>query len=427
MPKPSRRTHLAVLAVLLAFAVLGFVRHIGVVAPDLSSSYVGCRLVADGESAHLFAHDSILFNAELDPAWLATAQHAHFAPLSLLHPYVQTPLWAWSLRPLCEHTDFPHFSLVFIALFLLATCATLWLAARFWSTHLFHPVWIAILCAAFSRTEPFKYALALVQTHILFLFLAVAAIILARRGHPIAAGILLALAASVKITPGFLVLYWLTTRQWRASISFLAASFALLALTVAATGPTVFLAYLAELRWLSSVLLVAFNNQSLAAAWMSHRLPAEFFTWRIYPMPAGLKLAGTLLCLAAPVVGGLLDRNVPNGTRPPYGAVFTMLACTLFTPIAWNHYYILLILPAIFLLDRSVDEFAARRRPHATLWLALLAVIVALNLYPIAFGAVLQVFKSFSILHSQFYSGLLALLALLLLRYIPKPNPNPAT
>ena len=419
MVRYPRNYQLAVLAVLSVFAAVMIGRHWDVAGTDLSSSYVGCRILANHQGTHLFAHDDDLFNVEEDPVWVATAERTNFAPIEDLHPYVQTPLWAWSLQPLCTHTDFPEFDHIFLVAFMLSISALIWLCARYWTRRLYHPLWIALLCAGYSRTEPFKYAISLVQTHILFLLLAVAALLLARRGHPILAGVLLALTASVKITPGFLLLYWLTSRQWKAAFSFLAASAALVVGAIAAVGTATFLAYLHELQWVSGVLLVAFNNQSLAATWMSGRVPSDPFVWQIYSLPPTLKFVGTLLCLAAPVFGGWLDWRSGSPAEPPYGAIFTLLATTLCTPIAWNHYFILLILPAMFLMERAAEDFGQRQFGPAVLWLTLFAAIVLLNLYPVSFGAVLMVFKAWSIERSQFYAGLLALVALLLLRRVP--------
>ncbi len=419
MTSPSRPRQIAVFAVLLVFTVFGTVRHLDVTGQDLSSSYFGCRIIAEGQSPHLFAHDAVNFSLEKDPVWIAIAKKVNFAPLGLLHPYVQTPLWGWSLEPVCERTNFTQFCQIFVLIFMLTTTGTIWLTARYWTAHLFHPGWLAIIYAAFYLTEPFKYAIFLVQTHMLFAFLSVAAVILARRGHGIPAGILLALAASVKITPGFLVIYWLTTRQWKASVSFVVASLALVAATFAAVGSASVLAYVHEIQWLSGVLLVAFNNQSIAAVWMTHHYPlSELYKWHIYALPTSLKLVGTLLCLVTPILGGLIDRRSPFGRRPPYGAVFTMLATTLCTPIAWSHYFILLIVPAMLILDRAVEDYREQRFQPVAVWLGTLAAIYALNIYPLfSYGTVLENHQYWSLPHSQFDSGLIALAALLLLRF----------
>ncbi|WP_344686968.1 glycosyltransferase family 87 protein [Terriglobus aquaticus] len=406
---------------LLLFTLFGVVRHLHYTAigEDLSSSYVGCRLLAEGQGSHLYSHDPQVFSKVLDPVWNETADRAQFAPLSRLHPYVQTPLWAWSLEPLCMHTTFPQFCDVFLVLVMLSLAGMIWLVVRYWAPSLFHPGWVALLCVAWILTEPFKYALFLTQTHPLYLFLTVLALVLARRGFPVWAGICLAVAAAVKITPAFLLLYWLMVRQRRAAVSFVAASAVLTILIVVTTGPSMFFMYLQELSWVSNVLLVAFNNQSLAAflATVMHpELRNEVIDWRIHALAPWVKWISLLLSVGITVLGGWLDRRNglialrPHGESepPPYGAVLAMLAATLLAPIAWSHYYIVLLVPAALLLDQ-------RRAQRAPLYLACAAAIFVLNVYPVAYRAIANQASSFSILRAQFDAGLIAMGAMVLL------------
>ena len=420
MNRPNRSHQVAIAAILLFFTGLGLLRHLHQNGDDLSSSYIGCRLVAEGQEAHLFAHEPVFFDQEKDPAWIRSAVAGSFSEGGRLHPYVQTPLWAWSLQPLCEHTSFPFFSRIFVLLIMVCLSATVWLAARYWTMHLFNPAWIALVCVGLYRTQPLRYALFLIQTHVLFLFLAVVAVILAKRDKPVVAGILLALAAAVKITPGFLVVYWLFAGRRKAALSFIVSSAVLLLGTIFAVGQPTMLAYLHEVQWLSNVGLVSFNNQSLAAVWMGHHAShSELFHWRIYQVPVFLKVAGIALSFAASIFGGLIDRESKSADLAPYGAAICMIGTTLAAPIAWSHYFLLLLLPTMFLLDRAIDDYAERSFRLVAAWLILLAAIVVLNLYPVSFQDTLQGFRSWSIVRSQFDSALVALIALVSLRFAP--------
>ena len=405
----TSRRQTGVLLVLLLFTIFGFVRHLHVPGEDLSSSYVGCLVLAAGEHDHLYDHDTELFNVQDDPSWTEPAARSGFPADIQLHPYVQTPLWAFSLRPLCTRMSFPAFNCLFLLLVMLSFSGTLWLVLRYWTPELFHPGWAALLCLGLYLSEPFRYALFLNQTHILFLFLTVAALVSARR-YPILAGLLLAVAAAVKITPGFLLLYWLCTRQRKAALSFVLSSVALAALTLLAVGPNLLSAYLHELAEVSDVLLVAFNNQSLAAWLLAHTHPEELFVWRIYPLGTAAKLASMLFCIGSSILGGLLDRrsDPAQPASPPVGAVIAMLGATMGTPIAWTHYFILLLLPITLML-------AANRRRRSPLLLALVVAIYLLNLYPVSIGSILEQTTAFSVVRSQWYAGLLSLIGLILL------------
>ena len=397
----SRVRTFQVAVVLFLFTTAGAWHFRHAVGEDLSSSYVGCRILAAGQGAHLYAHDPVIFSIVRDPVWNDIADQARFAPLYLLHPYVQTPLWAYSLQPVCTRTDFRTFCHIFLLLAMLCTSGTLWLVARYWVPALFHPAWMFLVCVGLSITDPFQYAMFLTQTHILYIFLSVLALILAQKDRPLGAGLALALAASVKITPGFLLIYWLLSRRYRAGLSFVGFSMLLATLTIVTTGPALFVAYLRELSEVSNVLLVAFNNQSLAAWWQG----------RIHFLPRLTKWASLALAVLAGVVGGSFDRNESRSTsgQPPYGAVFALVGFTMFTAIAWNHYYVLLVIPQMLLLN-------AMRKEKRVLWGGLAAIIYVLNLYPIAYGSILHLHQKHSIARSEFYSGIVCLVALALLR-----------
>ena len=392
--------------VLLIFGVLCLVRFRHVFGDDLTSSYLGCQVLAAGEVSHLYSQNSEFFTDVNDPVWTRLEARAGMPPNSA-HPYVQTPLWAYSLRPLCGHTSFTRFRQIALAATVFCLLLTMWLVARFWAPGLLHPAWLALLCVALFVFHPFAYAFHLVQTHILFVALTVLALVLARLGRPIPAGFALALAAAVKITPGFLLLYWLLTRQRKAAASFVVSFLALTLCTYVATGRAAMALYLREMAQTSNMLLVSYSNQSLAAWWMAHRYAAiELFRWKAYPIPGPVKAISLLLVVASAVAGGLLDRRAfrLRPASPPYGAVLAMIGATIFNPIAWAHYYILLLLPLMLLVD-------AARRGRKLLWGAFAAAIYLLNVYPFTYLSIGQ-FTRVSLVRSEFYSGVLALAAL---------------
>ena len=141
----------------------------------------------------------------------------------------------------------------------------------------------------------------------------------------------------------------------------------------------------------------------------AHRYPPELFVWRIYHLGPVARFASVLLCLGASVLGGLLDRSrlsaLTRPSSPPYGAVFAMLGATMSTPIAWTHYFILLLLPVTFMLE-------ANRRRRSPVLLVLVAAVFLLNLYPLSVGSVLEQIAPVSIVRSQWYAGLLCLFSL---------------
>ena len=409
-PYVSRNKQPLILLVLFLFTAFWVAHHLNVVGDDLSSSYFGCQIVAHGEGTHLYSHDPVLFDVVGDPLWTATAHQAGY--FGLLHPYVQTPLWAYSLRPLCTSLRYSAFNKLFLVLAMLSFAATIWLVARYWAPRLFHPGWIALICAMLFLAYPFRYAILLTQTHIFFVLLTILALILARRQHIVLAGLCLALAAAVKITPGFLLLYWLMTRQRKAALSFVLWSVLLVCITVLGAGLPLTLAYVRELSATSKVLLVSYNNQSFVAWWMGHFYPhSETLAWRIHQIPTLVRDLSLALSLAVTLVGGWIDRAATGRTYlrlgSPYGAAIAMMGATMFAPIAWTHYYILLLVPAMMMLNAYLEE-------RSPILLGTLVAILLLNLDPHLFRGALHLDR-IPMIRDQFYSGILAVGGLLYL------------
>lgn len=400
-----------ILGVLLLFTILTAVRHFSSPGSDLTSSYYSCRLLAAHQSSELYHRDPVDYDRVRDPVWTRLALATGVSNEKELHPFVQTPLWAYSLEPLCTRVNFPAFNLIFLWLTSFCLSGTIWLIARFWAPRLFHPGWIALICAALYLSEAYKYSMVLTQTHVIFVLLTVAALILARKDHYVWAGALLAAAAAVKITPGFLLLYWLVIRQWRASASFVLFSGLLFAASVLATGWALNMTYLQNLSQISNMLLVSWNNQSLAAFLMAPRYPySETLVWHTLHLPKAVKLLSLLLSIASTLVGGLMDRKAARETtsEPPYGAAFALTGATVFAAIAWTHYYIILLLPLIMMLNVVLKK-------RSFLILSIVVVVFALNFDTQTMGGVLLRYRAFPIVRAQFYSGLIGMVGLALI------------
>lgn len=391
-----------VFLILAAFALAGFYSYRSTPGEDLSSSYLGCRVLAARQPDHLYSHDPSSFDKIGDPVWAGFSRTTFLKSLDHVHPYVQTPLWAYAIGPLCTRTGYSAFRTLFLALEVTLFSALLWLVAAAWTPQVLHPGWMAAIAFVFWISVPVRYSLQLAQTHILFLFPAVLALVLARK-HPWLAGALLAVAAEVKITPGYLFLYWILVRRYKAALSFSVCSVAFVLITGLTTGWALYNVYLQNLSAASNVLLVAYNNQSLAAWAMGfHYTAADFDSWQMHPLPAVLKFGSVLLAILAALGGSLLDRESPDG--PPFGAVFALIACTIFAPIAWSHYFFLLVIPCMML--------TARLRSRRSLpMLAILSLVIVLNIVPHRYTE-----GSLHLIRPQFYAAALSLAAMVLLR-----------
>ncbi|SFO44573.1 Protein of unknown function [Bradyrhizobium sp. Ghvi] len=399
---------LALYFIFVAYSVIGFRKAPG---DDLSSSYIGCRMLAQGSGGHLYDFHPNLFHVVDTPAWVSAGADAGFT--GFLHPYVQTPLWAWMLQPMCSHLTFGTFALIFLCIAAFSLAATIEIVARNWAGNFLRPLPLSILLLAIAISTPFQYAMWLVQTHALFLVMTVLALALAERGRAVAPGALLAAACAVKITPGFLLLYWLAGGRFRAAFWFIVFSLVLAATTVAAAGLDLTLDYVQSMRRVSNVLLVAFNNQSLAA-WLgsSFGMQAEVGNWRMLPMSAAMKLTSLAAAIVGVAISGWMSRR--QAWRGAAVGV-ALVSITIFTPIAWTHYFVSLI-PAVMVLTNA----------GGALPLAIAVATFALNARPIAIDPGAPDFGSIEILRSHFFSAIILLIALILrcrlpdrLRYAP--------
>ena len=377
---------------------------------DLSSSYIACRILAEGKESHLYSYDPEYFHIIEDPVWVEIAEKTAFH--GFLHPYVQTPLWAYILIPLCTAMNFQAFNLLFLVLNFISIAATVWLVAYQWApSFLAKPLWLAGFLTVFSLMTPTYYMAFLNQTHPLFLFSTNLAVFLASRKKDLLSGLFLAIAAVIKLTPAIVAVHWLISGQRKSAISFLIWSIVLGILTPLVLGGETSVAYLSNLNRISNVLLVSYNNQSLAAWLYSSTYDlSDILDWRMYPLPTIAKILG--ICLTGLVVLYFIivyKRKGKNLSSLEAVSVSSLLiASTIFTPIAWTHYYIILAVPLLIMIDHGLG---ARK-----LWLLIIVgIIVLLNIWPAAIDPVRHHLYPFTIIRSHFYSGIICLCILLIM------------
>ena len=193
--------------------------------------------------------------------------------------------------------------------------------------------WAVLLLAGLSW--PVAYALKLGQVGpLLLLLLAIAWRAIDR---PVAFGIAGALGAIVKIQPGLILVWAVLTRRWTAV---LVGAVALVITGIATTtllgGFTVWQDYLALLRNVSDPITTPHNFTPGAAAYQ-----AGFDT----VAATVVQVASSVLVLAALVLAVLR-------TRPDASLLVAVVASQLLSPVLWDHYAMLLLLPTAWLLER---------------------------------------------------------------------------
>jgi alpha-1,2-mannosyltransferase len=201
--------------------------------------------------------------------------------------------------------------------------------------------------------DEFHYA----QANILVLFMVLAAFAAEDRGRDAQAGVLIALAAGLKLAPLVFVGDYLIRRRWRALLGFLAGVAGLALLPVATYGP----AGAAEIHreWFRSLgtsaagLIPGGGNQSLFGLAARASLPT-YSAWIASLLVIGLALAA-------------------RGPEPRRSLL--LLVTALAAPLGWNWNYVLALPAAVFLAGQS------RRAAWAV---AMIGVSLLIPMYDVA-------------------------------------------
>jgi hypothetical protein len=189
----------------------------------------------------------------------------------------------------------------------------------------------------------------------LLLLLLVGSWACARRGWDILAGMLLATATLLKIFPWIIAGYFLVLRRWRvlaSSVIFVAAvSFCLLAFY----GIDRNLDFLRGL-WVSMIWLDRRRNLSIIG-----NLHAFVVAMSADGRTADLHLLGLLITLSyLSIVGvsGILTCRQPDEPAEISGLCWSLwvMSSILLSPVAWDHYLVLLIPMYIFLTSQMVHD-----------------------------------------------------------------------
>jgi hypothetical protein len=333
---------------------------------DLASGYFACQLIANDHLDAVYSRDQQQFNMlSFSQEWLTAIEQDGSALEQMPNPYVQIPLWAAMLQPLCTTLKYPEFLNLFGLLSALAMCLMVWLCFRELTNRKSMLVCMLLVVGWLLLAHPGRYTLILAQTHPLLLLATLFALLIAERGRQGLAGLLLSFAAVIKVMPVFLLVYWALQKKFKAIAWCVAGMGFWIVLSVVLGGWELNKEFLGELRQISDVLLVSWNNQSFASLVMGPKYPEEVDAWVILPLPAVVKIVSLTLTIGLIALAGWLrQRGAAEGAT----ISIALLAMTMFSSIAWSHYYIVLLLPMIWLMGQ------ARSKP--TLWLVIAVMFV---------------------------------------------------
>lgn len=244
-------------------------------------------------------------------------------------------------------------SLLFLAASLLLLIHGLRIPVRLWAV--FPAVTLILLC------NPLRIDLVQGQFNSLLLFLLTAVWYLSINKKDLPAGLVLGIATAVKLFPGFLLLYFAVTQRWRAVAGAALSAVLMAGLAYTTFGQQAYADYMERVIPSVRGYTGSPSNVSLQGFWTKLFDPER---GRDVPQqtpllqsPALGKTMGLSCVIAVAAATGIrlfrchrsgsLDRNHAYG--------LTLVAMLLVSPITWDHYLLLLMVPFAFLW-LEVDE-----------------------------------------------------------------------
>lgn len=331
----------------------------GAWAEDLSAVYIAGWLWHTGQGALIYDAPPAFFGGTAD-SW-QPAMAAMGIENENSFAYVYPPIWAVLTAPLTDTLSPRAFfnAVALVQIPLLA--ASLWLAGR-----LLKParmpwwLWTAIGLVTLNLSIQSHLAIWYNQPTMTVGFLILLAFERLGAGRSVAAGVTLALAAAIKLSPAAFVLIFLIDRQWRATASFAAAGAALGLLSIALAGWPAHLAFLDSLALVKGVAYLVAVNTSLkpllmaAGSALGAGAPIDPATTQlVYASVPGWVL--TVLSgagIATVLIVGRVVAPLDSALRRGLAVLALSITIPLFGPLGWGHYYVvpMLLLPGLLFL-----------------------------------------------------------------------------
>jgi alpha-1,2-mannosyltransferase len=180
------------------------------------------------------------------------------------------------------------------------------------------------------------------QTGLLLLWLVVLGWRALRHGRDVAGGAAIGIATAIKLYPGLIILQLALARRWRACAAAIATGAAFAAVTTALTGIDAWRRYLLygapELQhWVSH-----WGNASITGFVARLFLPDA----TCIPIATNVPVADALLALGlVAVVGALAWTVLRRPADVDRGLSLALTASVLVSAVAWQHYFVVLLLP----------------------------------------------------------------------------------
>lgn len=244
------------------------------------------------------------------------------------------------------------------------------------------------------------------QLTLVILFLLVEAWIADRSGHNWVAGSLIGVAASIKLFPGFMLLYFILRRKWQSLLAGILCCLLLAGLTAGILGPGVYKTYIKDVLPEIDRFRSHWLNASITGFWSklfdadpSERLVPIIQSPIIEKITSGLSYFVVFNCLFWVKKGHKIKEDYDN-----LYSLF-MVAMLLVAPITWDNNFLLLLLPFIIIWIR-IKEIKNLNFLFLIIFgvLCLEEPIIWRLFYPEGWGNIARPLQSLTVLAYQFYA-----------------------
>ncbi len=320
--------------------------------------------------------------------------------------------------------DYSSATLAWNLLSLLALGISLWLLCRGLSVG-FSPWALLPLVALLLLCSPFRQQMNQGQLNLVLLLLLTLVWAAARTGRPIWAGVFLGVATAFKIFPGFLLLHFAVQKRWNIVASALIALVSITALTAAVLRPVTYTTYVADVLPQVNEFRCDWMNSSVVglSTKLFHPVSERRNLVPLWPNDQLAWLVGVLGCGIVLVLWWYAERRAHSDRDQDFAFGLSVTTMLLVSPITWDHYFLLLIIPLAILWVSLPETTTAR--------VSFLAAILVLCLPPVPLwqrfipggqGGVAHPAHTLTVLSYGLY-GLLALFALGYMRLV-RSTPN---
>ncbi len=356
---PSRReTQIGVILIAI-FTMLLLPKFLGHWAADLAAVYVAGHMIATGQEALVYAASPGFFG-DTPELWKPLVRELGGAG-QYAFPYIYPPIWAELLAPLTKILTPQQFFNLFGVIHCAALAGSVWLAAKVARPRTMSLLaFLMIALTVGYLTTPVQAAALFNQPTLITTFLTLLMLERLQAGRPVSAGVALAFAAAIKLTPALFILVFLLDRNWRALKAFALAGLAL-ALICFALSPRLSLEFLALMPEVSAHSTIARVNASLlpalaalaaAAGWVpAIEMQGNAFLLGpdVYALPMWITLLPKFLLMLCVLATWRIMAPAAPELRRTGAALLIALILPLFGPLGWLHYYVLplLLLPML--------------------------------------------------------------------------------